>query len=55
MITAIAGVFAVVSGWAIAAQDKHSKPPQGHDAKCGAACHMQAASKDYIFTPYAKR
>jgi hypothetical protein len=32
-----------------------SKPPQGHDAKCGAACHMQAASKDYIFTDYAKR
>jgi hypothetical protein len=32
-----------------------SKPPQGHDAKCGAACHTLAASKDYIFTPYAKR
>ena len=32
-----------------------SKPPQGHDAKCGAACHNLAASKDYIFTPYAKR
>ena len=32
-----------------------SKPPQGHDAKCGATCHMLAASKDYIFTPYAKR
>jgi len=32
-----------------------SKPPQGHDARCGAACHMLAASKDYIFTPYAKR
>ena len=31
------------------------KPPQGHDAKCGAACHELAASKDYIFTPYAKR
>lgn len=31
------------------------KPPQGHDAKCGAACHTLAASKDYIFTPYAKR
>jgi hypothetical protein len=28
-----------------------SKPPQGHDgAKCGAACHTLAASKDYIFT-----
>jgi hypothetical protein len=33
-----------------------SKPPVGHDAKCGTACHMLAgASKDYIFTPYAKR
>jgi hypothetical protein len=32
-----------------------SNPPQGHDAKCGAACHNLAASKDYIFTPYAKR
>ena len=31
------------------------KPPQGHDAKCGAACHTLAASKDYIFTAYAKR
>ena len=31
------------------------KPPQGHDAKCGTACHTLAASKDYIFTPYAKR
>lgn len=32
-----------------------SKPPQGHDAKCGAACHTIAASKDYIFTAYPKR
>jgi hypothetical protein len=33
-----------------------SKPPVGHDAKCGAACHeLAGASKDYIFTPYAKR
>ena len=32
-----------------------SKPPQGNDARCGAACHNQAASKDYIFTQYAKR
>ena len=30
-------------------------PPQGHDAKCGAACHTLAASKDYIFTGYPKR
>ena len=32
-----------------------SKPPVGHDAKCGAACHEIAASKDYIFTAYPKR
>ena len=31
------------------------KPPVGHDAKCGAACHTLAASKDYIFTAYPKR
>ncbi len=34
---------------------KASKPPVGHDAKCGAACHEFAASKDYIFTAYPKR
>jgi Cytochrome P460 len=32
-----------------------SKPPQGQDAKCGAACHTLAASKDYIFTSYSNR
>ena len=32
-----------------------SKPPVGNDAKCGAACHTLAASKDYIFTAYPKR
>jgi hypothetical protein len=31
------------------------KPPQGNDAKCGAACHQLAAAKDYIFTDYPKR
>jgi hypothetical protein len=31
------------------------KPPQGNDAKCGAACHKLAATKDYIFTAYPKR
>ena len=31
------------------------KPPQGNDAKCGAACHNLAATKDYIFTAYPKR
>ena len=32
-----------------------SHPPQGQDAKCGAACHRLAASKDYIFTDYKNR
>jgi hypothetical protein len=32
-----------------------SKPPVDHDAKCGAACHTLAASKDYIFTAYPAR
>jgi hypothetical protein len=31
------------------------RPPQGNDAKCGAACHTIAAAKDYIFTAYPKR
>jgi hypothetical protein len=31
------------------------KPPQGNDAKCGAACHKLAAAQDYIFTAYPKR
>jgi hypothetical protein len=34
---------------------KASKPPVNHDAKCGAACHELAASKNYIFTSYPKR
>jgi hypothetical protein len=32
-----------------------SKPPVGHDAKCGAACHELAAGQDFIFTAYPKR
>ncbi len=28
---------------------------QNSDAKCGAACHTIAKSKDYVFTVYAKR
>ena len=32
-----------------------SKPPQGNDANCGAACHTQAKAKDYVFTEYGKR
>jgi cytochrome P460 len=30
-------------------------PPQGDNAKCGAACHTIAAKQDYVFTTYAKR
>jgi hypothetical protein len=31
------------------------KPPQGHDAKCGVACHTVAKDRDYVFTDYGKR
>jgi len=31
------------------------QPPQGNDARCGAACHTLAAAKDYIFSDYPKR
>lgn len=31
------------------------KPPQGNDAKCGAACHTVAKNRDYVFTEYAAR
>ena len=30
-------------------------PPQGNNAKCGAACHTIAAKQDYVFTKYANR
>ena len=30
-------------------------PPQGNDAKCGAACHTLVKGKDFVFTDYAKR
>ncbi len=26
------------------------KPPQGNDAKCGAACHTIVKGKDFVFT-----
>ncbi len=32
-----------------------SIPPQGNDAKCGAACHTRAKATDYVFTRYGKR
>jgi hypothetical protein len=31
------------------------QPPQGNDAKCGAACHTAAQKHDYVFTVYPKR
>ena len=31
------------------------QPPQGHDAKCGFACHTIVQAKDYVFTAYPKR
>ena len=30
-------------------------PPQGHDAKCGLACHTIVKTRDYVFTEYGKR
>jgi Cytochrome P460 len=52
-------------GWASfdydAAADKFSPateadtPPQGHDAKCGFACHTLVKDHDYVFTAYAHR
>ncbi len=32
-----------------------SKPPQGHDAKCGFACHTSVKTRDYVFTEYGHR
>ena len=30
-------------------------PPQGNDAKCGAACHTLVKNRDYVFTEYGHR
>jgi len=30
-------------------------PPQGNDAKCGAACHTVVKNRDYVFTEFPKR
>ena len=32
-----------------------ANPPQGHDAKCGFACHTIVKNRDYVFTEYGKR
>jgi hypothetical protein len=31
------------------------QPPQGNDAKCGAACHTVVKGRDYVFTEFPKR
>ena len=30
-------------------------PPQGNDAKCGAACHTLVKNRDFVFTEYGHR
>jgi Cytochrome P460 len=35
--------------------DQTDKPPQGNDAKCGAACHQAAKARDYVFTEFPQR
>ena len=59
--------FADSFGWGYAAFDYDTKsatfapstsastPPQGNDAKCGAACHTIVKNRDYVFTEYGKR
>jgi len=59
--------FADTGGWGYAVFDYDTAsgtfkpgttagtPPQGNDAKCGAACHTAAKSRDYVFTEYGQR
>jgi hypothetical protein len=55
--------FADSGGWGYAQFDYEADADrfaantkvQGNDAKCGAACHTIAKSKDYVFTVYGKR
>jgi hypothetical protein len=52
-------------GWAVFDYDAASDtfrpgtladtPPQGHDAKCGLACHTIVKTRDYVFTDYAHK
>jgi hypothetical protein len=35
--------------------NESSTPPQGHDAKCGFACHTIVKGRDYVFTEYGHR
>jgi len=34
---------------------EEANPPQGHDAKCGFACHTVVKNLDYVFTEYGHR
>ena len=59
--------FADSSGWGYGAFDYNAasdgfspaatadNPPQGHDAKCGYACHTVVKDRDYVFTEYPTR
>jgi len=59
--------FADSGGWGWAAfeydaasdtwrpRNESDSPLQGHDAKCGLACHTIVQSRDYVFTEYGKR
>ena len=35
--------------------DMTGTPPQGNDAKCGAACHTIVKNRDFVFTSYQHR
>ena len=59
--------FADSGGWGWAAfeydaasdtfrpRNESENPPQGHDAKCGLACHSIVQTRDYVFTEYGHR
>lgn len=59
--------FADSNGWGYAAfeydiasdsfrpANATDQPPQLNDAKCGAACHTAAFSRDYVFTEFPRR
>jgi hypothetical protein len=59
--------FADSGGWGWAAfeydaasdtwrpRNESDSPPQGHDAKCGLACHSIVQNRNYVFTEYGKR
>jgi len=59
--------FADSGGWGWGAFEYNAKsgtvtpattadtPPQGHDAKCGLACHTIVKTRDYVFTDYGRR